>query len=62
MTFDNESEEYIIKPGGDMKSRIMGHANGAQRPNANVPIVSTQIEILREDQTSEKSDKSFRGV
>jgi hypothetical protein len=60
MTFDNDSEEQIIKGNGDVKMRPVHTLNGAQPANA--IAVKKQVKITTEDRTSGRSIDSFERV
>jgi hypothetical protein len=68
MTFDNESEEQIVKSDADIKMQPLQTGGGTQRSlRKNDIMVSTHvtvtredaIEDVREDSSSHKSGKSF---
>lgn len=58
MTFDNDSEEHIVKGDDDMK---MHHIGSTQRPS-NAIVVSKQVSVTTEDRNSERSAESFQRV
>jgi hypothetical protein len=60
MTFDNESEERIMKGNGDMKMQDMEAVNRARSPNA--IVVSKQISVTTENRSSDKNLNSFLHV
>lgn len=59
MTFDNESEERIIK-GNDVKMQDMDVANRTKSPNA--IVVSKQVSVTTEDRGSGRSEDTFQRV
>ena len=61
MTFDNESEEHIVKGNGDMKMQHMHSTGGTQRA-LNTIVVSKQVRVTTEDYNSERSAESFQRV
>ncbi|CAG5174536.1 uncharacterized protein ALTATR162_LOCUS7809 [Alternaria atra] len=60
LTFDNESEEHIVR-GEDMK---MHHLQGAagQQQGKNVIVVSNQVSVTSEDRDCARSNESFQVV
>jgi hypothetical protein len=64
MTFDNESEEHIVKSDAEIKMQPLKSAGSMQRPlQKNDIMVSTHVTVTRgdatEDASSQKSAKSF---
>lgn len=60
MTFDNESEEYIVKPGDDLKMQPLQTSGGTQKSlNRKDIMVQTQVSVTTEEAGSQKSGKSF---
>jgi hypothetical protein len=61
MTFDNESEENILKGDGDVKMQHINTA-GVIQQSPNSIVVSKQISITTEDCDSERSAHPFQRV
>ncbi|KAJ4346488.1 uncharacterized protein N0V89_010417 [Didymosphaeria variabile] len=60
MTFDNESEEHIVKPGAEIKMQSLQTSGGTQRSlNGKDIVVQTHVSVTTEDANSQKSGKSF---
>jgi hypothetical protein len=60
MTFDNESEEHIVKSGAEIKMQPLQTSGGRQRLlNGKNIVVQTHVSVTTEDASSQKSGKSF---
>lgn len=60
MTFDNESEEHIVKSGPEIKMQPLQTSGGRQRLlNGKDIVVQTHVSVTTEDASSQKSGKSF---
>lgn len=61
MTFDNESEEHIVKHSSEIKMKPLQTSGGTQRSmnGSKDIIVETQVSITTGDVGSQKSGKSF---
>ena len=58
LTFDNESEEHIIK-GEDLKLQHVQGATNQQR-GKDVIVVTSQVNVKSEDRDSTRSAESFQ--
>lgn len=61
MTFDNESEEHIVKKANDVKMQPLHAAAGAQGPQ-NAIVVSKQVTVTTEEFGNEPNAGSFQRV
>lgn len=61
MTFDNESEEHIVKGDGSVKMQNFNTTGGMQRP-PNAIVVSKQVSVTTEGFGSDRSAESFQRV
>jgi hypothetical protein len=60
MTFDNESEEHIVKSGAEINMQPLQTSGGRQRLlNGKNIVVQTHVSVTTEDASSQKSGKSF---
>lgn len=60
MTMDNESEEHIVKDGGDVEMHYLH--SGSMRRAPNTIVVSKQVSVTSEERDDKESRGSSRGA